>query len=51
VIRRDLNSYDRRVVHLEVAAIEGAASRSVGEGHERRVEIYAAGKNQEGGEE
>lgn len=52
VIRRDLNSYDRRVVHLEVASVEGAASRSIGEGHERRVEIYAAGKpSQEGGEE
>ncbi len=40
VIRRELNSFDRRLVHLEVADIEGVASRSVGEGSERRVEIY-----------
>ncbi len=40
VIRRELNSFDRRLVHLEVAEIAGVASRSVGEGAERRVEIY-----------
>jgi predicted RNA-binding protein Jag len=39
-IRRELNSYDRRVVHTEVAEIAGARSRSVGEGADRRVEIY-----------
>ena len=40
VIRRELNSFDRRIVHLEIASIEGVASRSVGEGHDRRIEIY-----------
>ncbi|MSQ01505.1 MAG: hypothetical protein EXR71_06385 [Myxococcales bacterium] len=40
VIRRELNSFDRRLVHLEIAEIAGVASRSVGEGFERRVEIY-----------
>ncbi len=40
VIRRELNSFDRRLVHLEIAEITGVASRSVGEGFERRVEIY-----------
>lgn len=40
VIRRELNSFDRRLVHLEIAEITGVASRSVGEGAERRVEIY-----------
>lgn len=50
VIRRELNSFDRRLVHLEVAEIAGVASRSVGEGAERRVEIYVpqGGANTEG---
>ena len=50
VIRRELNSFDRRLVHLEVAEIAGVASRSVGEGAERRVEIYVpqGGPNSEG---
>lgn len=39
-IRRDLNSYDRRIVHMEIQTMEGVASRSVGEGLDRRVEIY-----------
>jgi hypothetical protein len=26
---------------MEIAALEGVASRSVGEGHDRRIEIYA----------
>ena len=47
VIRRELNSFDRRIVHLEVLEIPGVASRSVGEGMDRRIEIYAS----EGGEE
>ena len=41
MIRRELNSFDRRLVHLEVAEVGGVASRSVGEGPDRRVEIYA----------
>ena len=40
VIRRELNSYDRRLVHVEISSIPGVASRSVGEGYDRRVEIY-----------
>ncbi|MDP2314505.1 MAG: R3H domain-containing nucleic acid-binding protein [Pseudomonadota bacterium] len=48
VIRRELNSYDRRIVHVEIAAIEGVGSRSVGEGHDRRIEIHAAA---DGGDE
>lgn len=40
VIRRELNSYERRLVHTEVANVPGVASRSLGEGPEKRVEIY-----------
>lgn len=40
MIRRELNSFDRRLVHLEIQEMEGVASRSVGEGSERRVEIF-----------
>lgn len=40
VIRRELNSYERRLVHTEVANVPGVASRSLGEGTEKRVEIY-----------
>lgn len=40
VIRRELNSYERRLVHTEVANVAGVASRSLGEGPEKRVEIY-----------
>ena len=42
MIRRDMNAYDRRVVHVEVGAIEGVRTRSVGEGPDRRVEILLA---------
>jgi predicted RNA-binding protein Jag len=51
VIRRELNSYDRRVVHLEIAMIQGVASRSVGEGHERRLEIIPAEQKEQSSEE
>ncbi len=54
LIRRELNSYDRRIVHVEIAEMEGVGSRSVGEGHDRRIEIYAVegggGGSDEGGE-
>lgn len=46
-IRRELNSFDRRLVHLEVAEVGGVASRSIGEGADRRVEIYVP---EDGGE-
>ena len=47
VIRRELNSFDRRIVHLEIAEIPGVASRSVGEGHDRRIEIYVSDGNED----
>jgi predicted RNA-binding protein Jag len=51
VIRRELNSFDRRIVHVEVATIAGVASRSVGEGHDRRIEIYPSEGGGEGSDE
>ena len=50
-IRRELNSYDRRIVHMEVASIEGVASRSVGEGHDRRIEILPKTDGEDGSAE
>jgi predicted RNA-binding protein Jag len=40
LIRRELNSFERRMVHTEIATMAGVGSRSVGEGHDRRIEIY-----------
>ena len=42
MIRRDLNAYDRRIVHLEIKEVGGLLSRSIGEGRERRIEILLA---------
>ena len=50
MIRRDMNAYDRRVVHVEVGAIEGVRTRSVGEGPDRRVEILLAEEGAENAE-
>jgi spoIIIJ-associated protein len=38
-----LNSYERRIVHMVVAALPGVSSRSEGQGSRRRVLIEAAG--------
>ncbi len=43
ITRRALNSYERRLVHTEVATVPGIASRSLGEGPEKQVEIYKVG--------
>jgi spoIIIJ-associated protein len=37
-----LNSYERRVVHLAIEAVDGVTTRSVGEGSERRVTVAPA---------
>ena len=52
MIRRELNGFERRIVHVEVAEIAGVKTRSIGEGRERKVEIYAddgSGSSDEGG--
>ncbi len=54
MIRRELNGFERRIVHVEVAEIAGVKTRSIGEGRERKVEIYAddgTGSASEGGGE
>jgi spoIIIJ-associated protein len=40
-----LNAYERRIVHMAVAAAGGVVSRSVGEGASRRVTIAIASDN------
>lgn len=37
-----LNSYERRIIHLAIEAVEGVTTRSVGEGGERRVTVAPA---------
>jgi spoIIIJ-associated protein len=37
-----LNAYDRRIVHMAAAAIDGVRTFSVGDGADRRVTIAAA---------
>ncbi len=49
VIRRELNGFERRIVHVEVQEVEGVKTRSIGDGALKKVEIYA--ESAEGGEE
>jgi len=39
-VNQSLNPRDRRIVHMEVAKVEGVASRSDGMGRNRRIHIY-----------
>ncbi len=43
VIRRELNGYERRLVHVEVQEVAGVKTRSIGEGSLKKVEIYKDG--------
>ena len=43
VIRKELNSFDRRVVHVAASDIDGIGTRSIGEGNLKQIEIYAEG--------
>ena len=40
VIRKELNSYARRVVHMVVADYDDLKTESVGEGPHKQVRIY-----------
>ncbi|RME25936.1 MAG: hypothetical protein D6798_07715, partial [Deltaproteobacteria bacterium] len=42
VIRRRLNSYERRVVHVAIADVDGVRSESIKQDGEKRVEISPA---------
>ena len=39
-IRRTLNSYNRRIVHMVVKDIDGVGSRSLGDGQDKTIELY-----------
>jgi predicted RNA-binding protein Jag len=39
-VRRTLNSYNRRIVHMTVKEIEGVGSRSLGEGTDKTIELF-----------
>ena len=41
-IRRELNSYERRVVHMVIAEVDGVESESVGDGRHKKILIRAA---------
>jgi spoIIIJ-associated protein len=45
-----LNAYERRIVHMAAAAAGGVASKSEGEGAERRVVLHPAPEASPGGE-
>ncbi len=42
-IRRELNSYDRRIVHTAIADIDGVTTRSIGEGSMKTLEVMLEG--------
>jgi len=39
-VRRTLNSYNRRIVHMTIKEIEGVGSRSLGEGNDKTIELF-----------
>jgi predicted RNA-binding protein Jag len=39
-VRRTLNSYNRRIVHMTIKEVEGVGSRSLGEGNDKTIELY-----------
>ncbi len=43
LIRKEMNSYARRIVHMVVAEYEGLETESVGEGQHKQVRILPAG--------
>jgi len=50
IVRKELNSYDRRVVHLAIADVDGVGSRSLGDGSHKQIEIYREGDGSVGEE-
>lgn len=42
-IHRELNSFERRIVHMAVSEIEGVFSESVGDGPVKQIRILPAG--------
>ena len=52
-VRKELNSFDRRIVHLVATETEGVGSRSIGDGSYKQIEIYpmSGGPSESAGEE
>jgi len=40
VVRKELNSFERRIVHLVATETAGVGSRSLGDGTYKQIEIY-----------
>ena len=47
MIRKEMNSYDRRIVHMVVKDTAGVESRSIGDGASKNIEIYPEGDSSE----
>ena len=43
VIRKPLNSFERRVVHMEIAEMDGVSTETVEQDGDRKIRIYADG--------
>ena len=43
LIRKELNAFDRRIVHVAVSELDGVGTRSIGEGNLKQIEIYPEG--------
>ncbi len=41
VIRKELNGFDRRIVHLAISEMSGVNTRSIGDGNLKQIEIFA----------
>ena len=52
-VRKELNSFDRRIVHLVATETKGVGSRSIGDGSYKQIEIYpmSGGPSESAGEE
>ncbi|MED5370061.1 MAG: R3H domain-containing nucleic acid-binding protein [Myxococcota bacterium] len=50
MVRKELNGYDRRILHLCARESEGVESRSIGEGSYKQVEFYPTGGESSGEE-
>ncbi len=51
-VRKELNGYDRRIIHLEAREHEGVDTRSIGDGSYKQIEFFPTGASVQGdGEE
>ncbi|MFT5582917.1 MAG: putative RNA-binding protein Jag [Cognaticolwellia sp.] len=51
-VRKELNGYDRRIIHLEAREHDGVDTRSIGDGSYKQIEFFPSGASVKGdGEE